>query len=265
MATTITFATLASFSLKQKLCLFSEIKRFSLVLKLAIFFLIAVQYICWKNNHIQKKYEEYTSFILNDSSVHQLLEKYNGTVNIKVKSLANLELEDWNLKGEKTGCIWNVDGFGYDISGECILVECKHSSTRKIEQNELAAFAYVIKDVGAKAGIIVTTLGLQSGAKQIAKSEDIGLLILDYNSTDKNFKITFNTLNEPTQENSSHSIMALTDEIHLGFDLVSSSVVITYPLEEALQRLRQKTNRVNFSEAEIIEEAKRMVEEASNE
>ena len=55
------------------------------------------------------------------------------------------------------------------------------------------------------------------------------------------------------------------NEIHIGFGFVSSSVVTTYPLEEALQRLRQKTNRVNFSEAEILGEAKRMVEEASNE
>lgn len=212
-----------------------------------------------------KKYEENTSLILNDSRVQELLKKSIGTVDIKVKYLANLGLEDWNLRGKKSGCIWNVDGFGYDLSGERVLIECKHSSSRKIEQNELAAFAYIIKDVKAKTGIIVTTLGLQSGAKQIAKSENIGLVVLDYNSTDKNFKITFNTLYEPTPENPSHSIMALTDEIYFGFGLVSSSIVTTYPLEEALQRLRQKTNRVNFSEAEIIEEAKRMVEEASNE
>jgi Restriction endonuclease len=162
-----------------------------------------------------KKYEEYTSLILNDSRVQDTLTKYIGTVNIKVKSLANLGLEDWNLRGKKTGCIWNVDGFGYDINGERVLIECKHSSSRKIEQNELAAFTYIIQDVGAKTGIIVTTLGLQSGAKQIAKSENIGLVVLDYNSTDKNFKITFNTLDKPTQENPSHSIMALTDEIHI--------------------------------------------------
>lgn len=179
-----------------------------------------------------KKYEEYTSLILNDSSVQECLKKYIGTINIKVKSIVNLGLEDWNLRGKKTGCIWNVDGFGYDASGERVLIECKHSSKRKIEQNELAAFAYIIKDVGAKSGIIVTTLGLQSGAKQIAKTEKVGLLILDYNSTEKNFKITFNTLDDPTIENPSHSIMAITDEINVGIGYVSSSLVTIYPLDD---------------------------------
>lgn len=176
-----------------------------------------------------KKYEEYTSLILNDHNVQKLLKKYIGTVDIKTKSLSNLGLEDWNLKGKKSGCIWNVDGFGYDNSGERVLIECKHSSNREIEQNVLAAFAYIIKDVEAKTGIIVTTRGLQSGAKQLAKAENIGLIILDYNSTDKNFKITFNTLDEPTKENPSHSLLTITDKISNSFTSSISSTRKTYP------------------------------------
>lgn len=173
-----------------------------------------------------KKYEEYTSLILNDHNVQKLLKKYIGTVDIKTKSLSNLGLEDWNLKGKKSGCIWNVDGFGYDNSGERVLIECKHSSNREIEQNVLAAFAYIIKDVEAKTGIIVTTRGLQSGAKQLAKAENIGLIILDYNSTDKNFKITFNTLDEPTKENPSHSLLTITDKISIS-NCFTSSISLT--------------------------------------
>ena len=176
-----------------------------------------------------KKYEEYTSLILNDHNVQKLLKKYIGTVDIKTKSLSNLGLEDWNLKGKKSGCIWNVDGFGYDNSGERVLIECKHSSNREIEQNVLAAFAYIFKDVEAKTGIIVTTRGLQSGAKQLAKAENIGLIILDYNSTDKNFKITFNTLDEPTKENPSHSLLTITDKISNSFTSSISSTRKTYP------------------------------------
>lgn len=176
-----------------------------------------------------KKYEEYTSRILNDHNVQELLKKYIGTVDIKTKSLSSLGLEDWNLKGKKSGCIWNVDGFGYDNSGERVLIECKHSSNREIEQNVLAAFAYIIKDVEAKSGIIVTTRGLQSGAKQLAKAENIGLIILDYNSTDKNFKITFNTLDEPTKENPSHSLLTITDKISNSFTSSISSTKKTYP------------------------------------
>lgn len=176
-----------------------------------------------------KKYEEYTSLILNDNNVQELLKKYIGTVDIKTKSLSSLGLEDWNLKGKMSGCIWNVDGFGYDNSGERVLIECKHSSNREIEQNVLAAFAYIIKDVEAKSGIIVTTRGLQSGAKQLAKAENIGLIILDYNSTDKNFKITFNTLDEPKKENPSHSLITITDKISNSFTSSISSTENTYP------------------------------------
>ena len=40
-----------------------------------------------------KKYEEYTSLILNDHNVQKLLKKYIGTVDIKTKSLSNLGLD----------------------------------------------------------------------------------------------------------------------------------------------------------------------------
>lgn len=70
-----------------------------------------------------------------------------------------------------------------------------------LEQNIVASFAYVIKDVGAKSGIIVTTLGLQDGAKQLARAENIGLIRLHHDSTNKNFHITFNLLDEPTEDN----------------------------------------------------------------
>lgn len=231
------------------------------------FFLIAVITYMLERQPDPKKYEDYTRQILNDERVQKYLEKYFHLSNLKIKPKKK-------LPGKKTGVKWEVDGYGYDTDNNLVLIECKHYSSNKVKsnkvksnkvkQNVIAAFAYIIQDVEAKHGVVVTTLGLQSGAKQIAESENIGLIVLDYNSTDKNFKITFNTLDEPTQENPSHSVMALTDKIHIGCGLVSSSVVTNYPLEEALERLRQNTNRVNFSEAEIIEEAKRMVE-ASNE
>lgn len=161
-----------------------------------------------------KKYEEYASLILNDHAVQDALRKYISSVDIKIKSPNASGLEDWNLKG-KSGCIWNVDGYGYSADdGERVLIECKHKG-RELEQSIVASFAYVIKDVGAKSGIIVTTLGLQDGAKQLARAENIGLIRLHHDSTNKNFHITFNLLDEPTEDNPIHSIMVITDEVRL--------------------------------------------------
>ncbi|MCW5319333.1 hypothetical protein GTQ43_38925 [Nostoc sp. KVJ3] len=55
----------------------------------------------------------------------------------------------------------------------------------------IAAFAYIIKDVRAKFGIIVTTSGLQSGAKKVADAENIRLIEVHQNSTDENFFVRF--------------------------------------------------------------------------
>jgi hypothetical protein len=102
----------------------------------------------------------------------------------------------------KSGTNWQVDAYGDDINEQRILLECKHYKRKKsekgaaLEQNIIAAFAYIIKDVGASRGIVVTTQGLQEGASKVAKYEGIELLQLDYNSTDKNFVIRFSENNQ---------------------------------------------------------------------
>jgi hypothetical protein len=136
-----------------------------------------------------RKYEEHTSSILNDEVVKKYLEKHLSLKDFKIQPKEKLP--------GKSGTNWQVDAYGDDINEQRILVECKHYKGKRykkdaaLEQNIIAAFAYIIKDVGASRGIVVTTQGLQEGASKVAKYEGIELLQLDYNSTDKNFVIRF--------------------------------------------------------------------------
>ncbi|HEY9636911.1 MAG TPA: restriction endonuclease [Coleofasciculaceae cyanobacterium] len=144
----------------------------------------------FKQNMLEKqsdwqKYEDYTRQILNDERVQKYLEKYFNLFNLVIKPKDK-------LPGIKTGTQWEVDGYGYDINDQLILIECKHYKSDKVVQNTVAAFAYIIRDVEAKSGIIVTTFGLQFGAIKVARTEDIGLIKLHYNSTNKNFLLNSN-------------------------------------------------------------------------
>lgn len=130
-----------------------------------------------------KKYEYYTSKILNDEVVKKYLEEKFHLIDIKIKPKEK-------LPGE-CGTNWEVDAYGYDVNQQLILIECKHYKKASVEQNIIAAFAYIIKDVRASKGIVVTTQGLQEGASKVAQHEGIELLPLDYNSTNKNFVLRF--------------------------------------------------------------------------
>jgi len=133
-----------------------------------------------------QKYENYTVTILND----KILRKYISDC----FKLHNFEVHPKEkLLGEKTKTSWEIDALGYDENRNLALIECKYYSSARVDQNTLAAFAYIIKDTGAYRGIVVTTLGLQEGAKKIAETEGIELIELAYNSTDKNFYIRFSS------------------------------------------------------------------------
>jgi len=205
-----------------------------------------------ENQPSWQEYEKVTTQILNDERLKQHLNDY-------------YELRDFQVSpkrkfpGEKTGTQWEVDGFGYDLNNKLVLLECKHFSEKNINQNTVAAFAYIIKDIGADRGIIVTTLGLQSGADKVAQAESIGLIKLQYNSTENNYVIHFSNKTPPNL-----TTVALTDQMGgPSFGGYSSTETIipflTRPLwEEATKNLQERTNRKEFSEAEVIEEVKRI-------
>lgn len=56
------------------------------------------------------------------------------------------------------------------------LLECKCYSD-KVGVDDVAEFAYKVRDIGAHKGIIVTTMGFESGAVTIAVREGLGLVI----------------------------------------------------------------------------------------
>jgi hypothetical protein len=75
------------------------------------------------------------------------------------------------IQGKTT--TWNIEAKGVrDSDGATILVECRRKK-RKLNQEAMAAIAYRIQDVGAKGGIVVTPLELQSGASRIANAKRI--------------------------------------------------------------------------------------------
>jgi len=92
------------------------------------------------------------------------------------------------VRGKISGAKWEVDLVAYGATDEkLILVECKQRSNSKLRQSDLAKLAYTIEDTGADRGIIVTTIGLQDGAKKIAGAEKITEMRVDPTSTSENY------------------------------------------------------------------------------
>lgn len=91
------------------------------------------------------------------------------------------------------GTYWEIDAIGYkdDNSSRFVLIEIRRNEKSRQSQEKIAAFAYRIKDLGAEGGIIVSHLGLQSGAKMIAKKEGIVEIKLNKDSTWEEFTIEF--------------------------------------------------------------------------
>lgn len=88
----------------------------------------------------------------------------------------------------RSGTVWTVEGSAYDVSNErLVLVECKQRKTSALNQETIGGFAYRVNDTGADRGIIITTVGLQKGAKLVADAERITVIKLDYNATSENY------------------------------------------------------------------------------
>ncbi|HLO86341.1 MAG TPA: restriction endonuclease [Nostocaceae cyanobacterium] len=193
-----------------------------------------------------KEYENFTILILNSRYLNERLRD-------------NFNLHEIHIKPEKrlpgkSGTKWKVDAYGYDINNRLVIVECKNYKS-SIKQNIIAAFAYVIKDLGAYLGIFVAPCKLQYGAKQIADYENIEIIELPLYSTDKNFFIRYPLKNK---------ILGIqTEECKTGLGYVSlndkSETISPDILQVAGQRVKQRKNCGDvvsmeeiYAEAEII-------------
>jgi len=90
-----------------------------------------------------------------------------------------------------SGTDWEIDLVAYDRGSEkLVLVECKMRSEDTLNQETVGGFAYRIQDARAKRGILVTTIGLQEGAKKIADHEEIATVLIDGDDDPENYVAT---------------------------------------------------------------------------
>lgn len=124
----------------------------------------------WKN------YEEVAVYLLNKLTEHFGVGRFEGKQCIPGAS----------------GTEWEIDAKGCaDGSNRIIVVECKRHTKNGISQALTGALAWVIQDVGAEGGILVSPIGLQEGAKKVAAGSKIIEVVLDQNSTTTDYFLSF--------------------------------------------------------------------------
>ena len=122
-------------------------------------------------------YEEVATYLLNKNAKEFGLEKVEGKQ---------------SLSGKRSGTNWVVDAKGIKDDGiGFVIIECRRYTTSKQNQEKMGALAYRIIDTGASGGIIVSPMGLQSGAEKVASSEGILEVMLDADSTPHEFAMRF--------------------------------------------------------------------------
>jgi Restriction endonuclease len=87
-----------------------------------------------------------------------------------------------------TGTEWEIDAKGVKADGRGFLVvECKERSAARLDQATIGSLAFTVQDVGAQGAVIVTSIGLQEGAKKIAEHQDFKIVFLRKESTFEQF------------------------------------------------------------------------------
>jgi hypothetical protein len=98
------------------------------------------------------------------------------------------------IKGQRSGTEWEIDAKGAREGNEgFVIVECRRWTTSKQSQEKIGSLAYRIIDSGAEGGILVSTLGVQEGAKKIADAENIIEVQLTSDSTPYEYLMRFLT------------------------------------------------------------------------
>lgn len=95
------------------------------------------------------------------------------------------------MPGE-SGAVWEIDAKGVKVDGEgFVIVECRRHTTSRLSEESLAALAYRILDTRAAAGVVVTPLDIQAGAKKIAAHSNIVHITLSPESTTTEYVMKF--------------------------------------------------------------------------
>jgi Restriction endonuclease len=124
----------------------------------------------WRN------YEEVAQYLLNALAVHFDLGRVEGK----------------QIVPGKSGAEWELDAKGVLVDGEAfVVIECRRYTTSKVKQDAIGSLVTKIKDTGARGGIIVTAIGLQSGAKKLAEHHGIKQVKLDASSSTTDYILGF--------------------------------------------------------------------------
>jgi hypothetical protein len=128
-------------------------------------------------NKVWEYYEKVGTFLLNKMAREFGL-KY---VESKQEIVGKISCEKWEIDAK--GIRENKKAF--------IIIEFRRYTTRRISKKDTGGFAYTIRDLGGEGGILVSPLGLQKGAKKIAKSANIIEVKMDENSTTLDYILRF--------------------------------------------------------------------------
>lgn len=129
------------------------------------------------NSTTWQNYEEVAQYLLNKFAEHFNIGLVEGKQIIPDK---------------KSGTIWRIDAKGMKDDEEgFLIIECRRYTTSRLNQESMAALAYKILNTEAQGGIIVSPLGLQTGAKKVAEASHIESVILDAESTTTEYIMKF--------------------------------------------------------------------------
>lgn len=91
-------------------------------------------------------------------------------------------------RGRRSGARWSIEASCHRVrNGALVLVECRRKTTSRVKQEEVAGFAYRVRDIGAAEGLMVTPVGYQRGARIVAGAERIGMAILNADATESEY------------------------------------------------------------------------------
>lgn len=124
-----------------------------------------------------KTYEEVATYLLGEIAHELGLERVEGKQTIT---------------GARSGTEWEVDAKGIRSDQEgFVIIECRRYTTAGQSQEKVGALAYRIMDTGAAGGIVVSPIGLQSGAAKVASAEGIIHVHLGKDSTKHQYFLQF--------------------------------------------------------------------------
>ncbi|WP_046321309.1 restriction endonuclease [Mycobacterium sp. UM_Kg1] len=107
-----------------------------------------------------------------------LLEKCSDAFGFELQAVDGTQ----KLAG-KSGTHWAIDAKGIrQGDGAVIVVECKRYPGSTVDQGTMGTLAFIISDVDAAGGILVTPIGAQMGARLVAEAHNIKVVRLDANT-----------------------------------------------------------------------------------